>query len=207
MVKKPKADNPQACNAASVKARIKAVSFTPALLSTPDETSTCRAPVRRIASATFSGVNPPANIQGARHTRPASSCQSNANPLPPGKSAVARRTLDLQEPRRTQHSAPRRPAAARSAGAGMTPPRRGRRRRTSRRGTCRGGVEEERARHDDDDDPTATTTMTMTGADSASPPEGTASTTAPYREKGGVVVCSVVGGKLGTYEVMTIKRD
>ncbi len=75
------------CDAAATKAAILAGSFTPGALSTPDDTSTCRAPVSRIASATFSGVSPPASIQGRSQWRRASSRQSKASPLPPGRSA------------------------------------------------------------------------------------------------------------------------
>jgi hypothetical protein len=37
-----------------------------------------------IASATLSGIKPPANIHGQGHRRPAIKRQSKDNPLPPG---------------------------------------------------------------------------------------------------------------------------
>src|SRR5690606_15026710 len=76
-----------ALRAAAMKARMSASSFTPGALSTPEETSTCRAPVRRIAVATFSGVSPPARIQGQGQYFRATSRQSKASPLPPGSAA------------------------------------------------------------------------------------------------------------------------
>ena len=53
-------------------------------LSTPLEVSTSGAPVRAIASATFVGFSPPASPHGKAPRYPASSDQSNANPMPPG---------------------------------------------------------------------------------------------------------------------------
>ncbi len=47
--------------AARRKRRINSGSFSPGRLSTPEETSTMAAPVKRMASATFSGVRPPAS--------------------------------------------------------------------------------------------------------------------------------------------------
>ena len=49
----------------SRKARISSIDFTPRLDSTPEETSTAAAPVTRTASATLSGVRPPARNQGS----------------------------------------------------------------------------------------------------------------------------------------------
>ena len=74
--------------AARQKAAILVASLTPGADSTPDDTSTYRAPVTRIASATLSGVKPPASIHGTGQRRPAIKRQSNDNPLPPGSSAV-----------------------------------------------------------------------------------------------------------------------
>ena len=67
--------------AACTKAFIRAASLTPGAASTPEDTSTCCAPVKRIASATLSGVRPPASIQGRAQSRPEIKRQSKANPL------------------------------------------------------------------------------------------------------------------------------
>ena len=72
---------------AATKARTRSGSLNPGRLSTPDDTSTCSAPDSRTASATLSGVSPPASIHGRFQRRPAISRQSNAWPLPPGRSA------------------------------------------------------------------------------------------------------------------------
>src|ERR1700722_10193138 len=61
---------PAADLAASMKVRIRAGSFTPRALSTPEDTSTARAPVVRIAAATLSTVRPPASIHGAGAVQP-----------------------------------------------------------------------------------------------------------------------------------------
>ena len=66
--------------------------------STPEETSTVVAPVARIASATLSGVRPPASIHGAGAGQPRSSDQSNRAALPPGPGGGGRR-LGLQHQR------------------------------------------------------------------------------------------------------------
>ena len=60
-------------------------SFSPGRLSTPEETSTMPAPVRRMASATLSGVSPPDSTNGTSPSIPSSSRQSNGAPLPPGR--------------------------------------------------------------------------------------------------------------------------
>jgi hypothetical protein len=70
-----------------MKAATRPWSFTPGDDSTPEDTSTCRAPVSCTACATFSGVRPPASIQGFSHFRPTRSRQSNESPLPPGSAA------------------------------------------------------------------------------------------------------------------------
>lgn len=75
--------------AAPTKALIRAGSFTPRARSTPEETSTPAAPLCRIASATVSGVSPPASSQGRGITRPAVSPQSKAAAFPPGRLAPA----------------------------------------------------------------------------------------------------------------------
>src|SRR3546814_18485053 len=48
--------------AALRKAVILSISLTPGVVSTPEETSTSRAPVRWIASATLAGLRPPVKI-------------------------------------------------------------------------------------------------------------------------------------------------
>src|SRR6056297_1227034 len=68
-------------------AAMRTSSLRPGAVSTPEETSTCRAPVSRTASATFSGVSPPASIHGTGQRRPAISRQSKESPLPPGSAA------------------------------------------------------------------------------------------------------------------------
>ncbi len=72
-----------------MKARIFAGSFTPGLLSTPEETSTCAAPEIRIASATFSGLRPPESVQSSWSwaRKPLRIDQSNALPKPPSRAA------------------------------------------------------------------------------------------------------------------------
>src|SRR6266508_1342445 len=66
----------------SRKARINSTDFTPRLDSTPEETSTVRAPVTRTASATLSGVRPPARSHGSGTVRPDRMFQSKAVALP-----------------------------------------------------------------------------------------------------------------------------
>ena len=51
--------------AAAMKAAIRAGDFSPGRVSTPEETSTARAPVRASAVATLSGVRPPESMQSA----------------------------------------------------------------------------------------------------------------------------------------------
>src|SRR5262249_19155585 len=74
----------QSARAAARKARILARSFSPARLSTPEETSTAAAPEIRTASGSNSAVSPPDSIHGQRQVRPAIRPQSNERPLPPG---------------------------------------------------------------------------------------------------------------------------
>nr|QOC74212.1 hypothetical protein [Escherichia coli] len=73
---------------AKAKLVILSVSLTPGALSTPLEVSTSGAPVRAIASATFVGFSPPASPHGKAPRYPASSDQSNANPMPPGSAPL-----------------------------------------------------------------------------------------------------------------------
>src|SRR4029453_17101256 len=73
----------------SRKARINSIDFTPRLDSTPEETSTVRAPVTRPASATLSDVSPPARSHGNGTVRPDRKLQSKAFALPPGKAPSA----------------------------------------------------------------------------------------------------------------------
>ena len=63
---------------------MRAGSFTPGSLSTPDETSTAAAPVRRTASATLPACRPPESNHGSGHSVPVSSRQSKLTALPPG---------------------------------------------------------------------------------------------------------------------------
>src|SRR6056297_1482725 len=72
---------------ASINALMRPASFSPGAVSTPDATSTWRAPVWAMARATLSAVSPPANIQGTAQRRPATRDQSKAKALPPGRSA------------------------------------------------------------------------------------------------------------------------
>lgn len=75
----------QAPLAAATKLRINAGSFSPRMRSTPDETSTAGAPLAATASATLSGVSPPASSQGTGACQARMIDQSNATPLPPGR--------------------------------------------------------------------------------------------------------------------------
>ena len=59
----------QAARAAAMKARIFSTLFWPGAVSTPEDTSTPGAPVRRIAAATFCASSPPESIQ-SRFARP-----------------------------------------------------------------------------------------------------------------------------------------
>src|SRR5260221_12156694 len=86
--------------AAARKAAILAVSLTPGARSTPDDTSTAGAPVRRTASATFAAVRPPDSIQGSVQRRPAVRRPSKTRPLPPRR-ALARRGGRPPESRRS----------------------------------------------------------------------------------------------------------
>ena len=61
--------------------------FMPGASSTPEDTSTPKAPLVRIASATFSGDKPPAKNHGLDQVSWAISSQSNAFALPPGRIA------------------------------------------------------------------------------------------------------------------------
>jgi hypothetical protein len=70
---------------ASRNAAIRPSSLTPGALSTPEETSTCRAPVRRTASATFPAVRPPASIHGTSQRAPGD------QPPVEGKTVAARK--------------------------------------------------------------------------------------------------------------------
>src|SRR3546814_5063964 len=73
--------------AALRKAVILSISLTPGVVSTPEETSTSRAPVRWIASATLAGVRPPDSAQGSGWRTPSSKAQSKRSPMPPGAGA------------------------------------------------------------------------------------------------------------------------
>jgi hypothetical protein len=55
----------------------------PGSASTPVTTSTANGRATAIASATFSGVSPPASTIGTFERRPATSSQSKLRPLPP----------------------------------------------------------------------------------------------------------------------------
>src|SRR5579885_704724 len=74
-----------ASRAARMKARILPGSLTPGALSTPEETSTPRAPVIAIASTTLPGLRPPDSIHGTPASTPRSRVQSNVLPRPPGR--------------------------------------------------------------------------------------------------------------------------
>ena len=66
------------------------MSLTPGALSTPEETSTPRAPVSAIAAATVSGSSPPDRSQGRRGAKSRARPQSKGSPLPPGNAAPSR---------------------------------------------------------------------------------------------------------------------
>ena len=67
----------QAARAAAMKARISAGSFTPGVVSTPEDTSTPGGPAARIAAATLPGSRPPASSQGpAPASRPAATSRT-----------------------------------------------------------------------------------------------------------------------------------
>lgn len=53
---------PRQPRAAAMKAAIRSGDFSPGRTSTPEETSTARAPVRASAAATVSGVSPPESM-------------------------------------------------------------------------------------------------------------------------------------------------
>src|SRR3954471_11045646 len=86
------ASAPAASRAAATNARILSGSFSPGARSTPDETSTPGAAVRRSASATLPAWRPPESMNGTFTARASSSRQSKLLPRPPGgvASAVAR---------------------------------------------------------------------------------------------------------------------
>src|SRR3546814_13128510 len=70
--------------AALRKAVILSISLTPGVVSTPEETSTSRAPVRWIASAPLAGVRPPDSAQGRGWRTPASQAPYKRRPIPTG---------------------------------------------------------------------------------------------------------------------------
>src|SRR3569833_1612665 len=69
--------------AAIIKSRMRAASFTPGALSTPEETSTSFAPERAIARATLSEPRPSAKYHGLVKLLPPRIFQSMAWPWPP----------------------------------------------------------------------------------------------------------------------------
>src|SRR5262245_37384909 len=75
---------PQSDAASLRKAAIFSGFFIPGASSTPDETSTVRAPVAATAPARLPILSPPASIQGSAQARPAISDQSKLTALPPG---------------------------------------------------------------------------------------------------------------------------
>ena len=74
-----------------MNSRINPASLTPGADSTPEDTSTCFAPVRAIASATLSGVSPPASSHGLGQRRAEISRQSKDTPFAPRQNRVFRR--------------------------------------------------------------------------------------------------------------------
>src|SRR5450759_3333361 len=76
-----------AARAARMKARILSGSFSPGARSTPEETSTPGARVRRNASATLPASSPPDSMNGIPGSMPLSKVQSNGWPSPPGRVA------------------------------------------------------------------------------------------------------------------------
>src|SRR5262245_12921925 len=78
-----------AFRAAAMKAAIFSGLFTPGESSTPEEASTKWAPETWMARAMFSELRPPARPKGRLKLRSATSCQSNAEPQPPGRVADA----------------------------------------------------------------------------------------------------------------------
>src|SRR5690348_10154582 len=78
-----------ASRAARMKARILPGSLSPGARSTPEETSTPRAPVIAIASMTLPAFSPPDSIHGTPGSTPRSKFQSKILPRPPGRVASA----------------------------------------------------------------------------------------------------------------------
>src|SRR6185312_3995351 len=78
-----------ASRAARMKARILPGSLIPGARSTPEETSTPRAPVMAMASVTLPASRPPDSIHGTPGSTPRNRVQSNLLPRPPGRVASA----------------------------------------------------------------------------------------------------------------------
>src|SRR5262249_56105283 len=84
------AHGPAAGGTAATNAGTRSGSFTPGLDSTPEATSTPSGAARRTASATLSGVSPPASQKGKPKRRASrASDQSKLRPEPPNPSARA----------------------------------------------------------------------------------------------------------------------